>query len=250
MKYNWSDVIDYNNSSSRLWETTKVTVGWLLLVGGCAFPCVTIHHLCPSLHHPFLHPPSILKLHSLDDPDNYLDHPHLDDYLDHLNHPYQLDDLIIYYQSRLMDLFKLLHGFVKDVLCISRPLPIGLLLAWVWKAGADLECFNFSLTQSQSRDQTLKSLFKLHRRFFKSGLWWFSSFFSHTPLCARKKCEVRKISFSLRSEKDIQFFEKWENSWSPSFSLTWRKSRSVIYLFLCQREEISLWEREKGVVKG
>ena len=100
MKYNWSDVIDYNNSSSRLWETTKVTVGWLLLVGGCAFPCVTIHHLCPSLHHPFLHPPSILKLHSLDDPDNYLDHPHLDDYLDHLNHPYQLDDLIIYYPSR------------------------------------------------------------------------------------------------------------------------------------------------------
>ena len=120
-----------------------------------------------------------------------------------------------------MDLLKLLHGFVKDVLCISRLLPIWLLLAWVWKAGAVLECFNFSLTQSQSRDQTLKSLFELHRRFFKSGLWWFSSFFSHTPLCARKKCEVRKISFSLRREKDIQFFEKWENSWSPSFSLTW-----------------------------
>ena len=27
------------------------------------------------------------------------------------------------YQSSYMDLFKLLHGFVKVVLCISRPLP-------------------------------------------------------------------------------------------------------------------------------
>ena len=152
-----------------------------------------------------------------------------------------------------MDLLKLLHGFVKDVLCISRLLPIWLLLAWVWKAGAVLECFNFSLTQSQSRDQTLKSLFKLHRRFFKSGLWWFSSFFSHTPLCARKKCEVRKISFSLRREKDIQFFEKWENSWSPSFSLTWRKKpQCYLSVPLPARVDIFVRERKRGCkrVKG
>ena len=53
--------------------------------------------------------------------------------------------------------------------------------------------------------------------------------------------EERKISNSLRSEKtlDLQVF-LWLGE----------KNRSVIYLFLCQREEISLWEREKGVVKG
>ena len=150
-----------------------------------------------------------------------------------------------------MDLLKFLQclhqSFVKDVLCISRLLPIWLLLAWVWKAGAVLECFNFSLTQSQSRDQTLKSLFELHRRFFQSGLWWFSSFFSHTPLCARKKCEVRKISFSLRSEKDIQFFEKWENSWSPSFSLTWRKKpQCYLSVPLPARGDIFVRERKRG----
>ena len=152
-----------------------------------------------------------------------------------------------------MDLLKLLHGFVKDVLCISRPLPIRLLLAWVWKAGADLECFNFSLTQSQSRDQTLKSLFKLLRRFFKSGLWWFSSYFSHTPLCVRKNVkwerspipwEVRKISNSLR---------KWENSWSPSFSLTWRKKpQCYLSVPLPARGDIFVRERKRGCkrVKG
>ena len=143
-----------------------------------------------------------------------------------------------------MDLFKLLHGFVKDVLCISRPLPMGLLLAWIWKAGADLECFNFSLTQSQSQDQTLKSLFKLLRRFFKSGLWWFSSYFSHTPLCARKKCEVRKISYSLRSEKDLQFIEKWKLLISKFF-FDLEKKTAVLSICSFASERRYLCEREK-----
>ena len=72
-------------------------------------------------------------------------------------------------------------------------------------------------------------------------------------LCARKKCEVRKISYSLRSEKDLQFFEKWENSWSPSFSLTWRKKpQCYLSVPLPARGDIFVRERKRGCkrVKG